>query len=171
MEPTISGWYDDELTGGYRWYSSDDQIWTMFTAPGLAEKAVKVAMGTATTKIFFYTTLTLWGLLKAQEYISSGTTFTTKFVTDVPYATLVLFVVLYYPVTSIIYELFRRVMLRELEKAIGYVVDSPPSHPPVLWLLSKEYLVYRDKVTAPKPGAHKPSPQLLAEEQSATLSE
>ena len=169
MEYTTSGWYDDELTGGYRWYS--DQVGTMFTAPGLAEKAVKVATGTATSKIFFYATLTLWGLLKVQEYISAGTTFTTNLPTDAPYGVLAIFAALYYPVTVAFLELFRRIFMRELEKAIGYVVDSPPSHPPALWLMHNEYLAHREKVAASVLKADKPGVATPAKEQPATLNE
>ena len=150
MELTESGWYDDEITGGYRWYSGSDQTWTMFTAPGLADKAVKVATGTAATKIFFYTTLLLWGVLRAPEYVFPSATLTLKPLTDVSYVPLVIFAIMYYPVIHIYMEVARRTFLRELEKAIGFVIDSPPSRPPTLWLISKEYLSLNDKVATRK---------------------
>ncbi len=153
MKPTESGWYDDEITGGYRWYSGSDQTWTMFTAPGVAEKAVKVATGTAATKIFFYTTLLLWGMLRAPEYMFPNVTFTLTPLTEASYAPLVISAIVYYPVIYIFLEVSRRTFLRELAKAIGFVIDSPPSRPPVLWLVSKEYLSLNDKVTTHK--AHK----------------
>lgn len=142
----------------------------MFTAPGLAEKAVKVATGTAATKIFFYTTLILWGLVRGQEYIASNTDFTTKSVTDTPYIALVLIGVLYYPTTAAVYEAFRRVFLVELSKAIGYVVDSPPTRPPMLWSVSKEYLAYQEKVDMRKV-EDKPGVGSQVEGQSTTSQE
>lgn len=137
MNPTTSGWYDDEHTGGYIWYDAQSESWTGFTAPGVAEKAVKVATGSTSTKIFFYGMILLWladKTLGPQYHRLKDAN-----------AAIMLTVLVFtmYTLILVLESVSRRVFLKELEKILAYLEDTPPDRPPVLWLVTREYMAQK----------------------------
>lgn len=144
MNPATSGWYDDESTGGYIWYDAQSESWTGFTAPGVAEKAVKIATGATSSKIFFYGMILLWltdRTLGPQYHRLKDAN-----------AAIMLTVVMFsiYALILVLESLSRKVFIKELEKVLAYIEDTPPDRPPALWLITREYMAQKAAQKAAK---------------------
>lgn len=126
------GWYDDDTTGGYVYWSKNKK--TLFTAPGAGDKAVVMAVSMTAVKVFFYSVLVLWGLLQAAAYASFDAFGSTSSSLAAPLA-LVLGVAFMYIVLFLMDRAFRSLFLKNLEKVLGFIEDSPPNKPPLLVLM------------------------------------